>query len=232
MIQALIIDVDDTLCLTETACFEMENEALVAMGRTPMSRDIHISTWGQPLFEAILKRSPGIDAEAFKLALQPVIADYTSSGRLDTIPDANYEALDKLVATGKLLMVLTSRTHGELKHILEPDHLLAARVEAFYYKDNTQFHKPDPRVFNELLSAHGLAPQNCAYVGDSVSDAIATKQAGLHFIASLESGLRQKEDFAGHEVDRFIMRFPEVVDAVVSLDSQLQHDAHIKGNLI
>ena len=48
MIEALIIDVDDTLCLTEAACFDMENETLMAMGRAPMSREVHINTWGQP----------------------------------------------------------------------------------------------------------------------------------------------------------------------------------------
>lgn len=219
MIEALIIDVDDTLCLTEAACFEMENETLVSMGRSPMSRDVHISTWGQPLFDAIKVRSPGIDVEAFKEVYHPIIAEYTKSGKLDTIPQANYDSLDKLIEMGKLLIVLTSRTHGELKHMLEPDHLLATRIEAFYYKDNTQFHKPDSRVFNELLAAHNLLPQHCVYVGDSVSDAVATKQAGLYFIASLESGLRQKEDFDGYEVDRFITQFPEVVDAVISLEA-------------
>jgi phosphoglycolate phosphatase-like HAD superfamily hydrolase len=118
---------------------------------------------------------------------------------------------------GTRLFVLTSRTHGEVKHMLEPDHFLASRIEAFYHKDNTKFHKPDPRVFDELLAAHDLKPQDSVYVGDSVGDAIAAKQARLHFIASLESGLRQKEDFDGHQVDRFIYRFPEIVDAVVEL---------------
>ena len=68
MIEAVIVDFDDTLCLTEAACFEMENETLAAMGREPMSRDVHINTWGQPLFDAISVRSPGIDVEKFKAA--------------------------------------------------------------------------------------------------------------------------------------------------------------------
>jgi phosphoglycolate phosphatase len=219
MIEALIIDVDDTLCLTEAICFEMENEVLTRMGRPPMPREVHIDTWGQPLFDAIAVRSPGIDVEAFKGAYHPVIAEYIRREKLDTIPEANYEALDELITMGKQLFILTSRTLGEVKHMLEPDHFLASRIEAFYHKDNTKFHKPDPRVFDELLMAHDLSPQNCAYVGDSVGDAIAAKQAGLHFIASLESGLRQKEDFDGHEVNRFIYRFPEIIDAVAQLKS-------------
>lgn len=218
MIEALIIDVDDTLCLTEVACFDMENETLVSMGRAPMSREVHVSTWGQPLFEAIAVRSPGIDVESFKDAFKPIIAEYTSSGKLDSIPEANYLALDKLLAMNKLLMVLTSRTHGELKHLLEPDHLLATRIQKFYYKDNMQYHKPDPRAFKELLINNGLSAGNCAYVGDSISDAIASNKAGLHFIASLESGLRQKKDFSNQHVDVFISTFPDVVDAVIAMD--------------
>jgi phosphoglycolate phosphatase len=218
MIEALIIDVDDTLCLTEAACFDMENETLAAIGREAMPRELHIRTWGQPLFEAMLTRSPGVDIVAFRAAYQPIIAEYTNSGKLDTIPDVNYEALDKLLTMGKLLLVLTSRTHDELKHMLEPDHQLAERIKAFYCKDNTQYHKPDPRAFNELLENSGLRPENCAYVGDSTSDAIATKQAGIHFIASLESGLRQREDFFGLTVDIFVDKFPDVVDAIADLD--------------
>lgn len=219
MIKAVVIDFDDTLCLTEAACFEMENETLQAMGLPPMERDIHIQTWGQPLFDVITVRSPGIDVEAFKKAYHPIIAEYTKSGKLDAIPKANYDALDQLIAMEKSLLVLTSRTHAELKHLLEPDHLLASTIDAFYYKDNMQYHKPDPRAFDELLADHGLDAGDCVYVGDSVSDAVASKQAGLHFIASLESGLRQKEDFANEQVDAYINAFPDIVEAVLALEA-------------
>ncbi len=219
MIETVIIDFDDTLCLTEAACFEMENETLAAMGRVAMTREVHIKTWGQPLFEAIKERSPGIDVEAFKAAYHPIILEYTKSGKLDTIPEENYQALDRLIKMGKMLFVLTSRTHGELKHLLEPDHLLASRVKAFYYKDNMQYHKPDPRAFDELVGENGLTPANCVYVGDSLGDMAASKQAGMHFVASLESGLRQKQDFDPEMVDASIMRFPEIVDVIQSFDA-------------
>lgn len=219
MIEAVVIDVDDTLCLTEAACFEMENETLAAMGCAAMSREVHIETWGQPLFEAIAVRSPGINVEAFKAAYHPIIADYTRAGKLDVIPEANYRALDRLADMGKMLMILTSRTHGELRHMLEPDHLLASRIEAFYYRDNTTYHKPDPRVFDELLANHGIEAAHSVYVGDSVSDAAAAKQAGLFFVASMESGLRQRSDFDPGQVDAFIDAFPDVVGAVERLDT-------------
>ena len=217
MIKAVIIDVDDTLCLTEAACFDLENDVLGQMGREPMTRAIHKSTWGRPLFEAIADRSPGVDVEQFKALFHPTIDRYVAEGKLDAIPDENYAALDKLIAAGKDVMLLTSRTHGELKHLLAPDHLLAARVTAFYYKDNMQYHKPDPRAFTELLQAHNLQPQECVYVGDSPSDAQAANAAGLLFIASLESGVRQKQDFTAYRVDAYIDRLPDIVGAVQRL---------------
>jgi HAD superfamily hydrolase (TIGR01549 family) len=218
MIEAVVVDLDDTLCLTEAACFEMENEILVRMGREPMSRDIHVTTWGKPLHDAILERSPGVDLDEFKKLYAPTINEYTQAGKLDAIPQENLEALDQLIALGKLIMILTSRTHEELQHLLEPDHLLAERVKAFYYRDNMQFHKPDPRAFDELLRDHNLSTANAVYIGDSVSDAVAAKEAGLHFVASIESGLRTRDDFAHLPVDAFIDTFPQVVEVVQELD--------------
>ena len=219
MIKAVVIDFDDTLCLTEENCFELENEVLIRMGREPMSREIHLKTWGKPLFETISTRSPGLDVNEFSRNYHQVIEEYVSSGKLDAIPKPNLAALDTLSANGKQLMILTSRTHVELKHILEPAHALAKRIDAFYYKDNMEFHKPDPRAFAELLKHHSLLPGDCVYVGDSISDADAANEAGLKFICSLESGIRSKVDFKNHCVDAFIHAFPDVVKVVKELDS-------------
>ncbi len=218
MIKAVIIDVDDTLCLTEAACFDLENEVLRQMGRPPMLRAVHIATWGRPLFDAMLERSPGTDMKQFTLLYHPVIEEFVTNGRLDKIPDANYQALDQLLAQGKKLMLLTSRTHAEFKHLLAPDHGLAKRITAFYYQDNMQFHKPDPRAFNELLQDNGVQAGECIYVGDSLSDAKAANEAGLRFIASLESGLRQKADFADFRVDAFIATLPEIVQTMAMFE--------------
>jgi phosphoglycolate phosphatase-like HAD superfamily hydrolase len=220
MIRAVIIDFDDTLCLTEEICFALENESLRRMGRPPMSRALHIATWGRPLFEVITERSPGIDPEEFRKAYTPTLHEFVDNGKLDAIPAQNYAALDRLIMDGKQVMLLTSREHAELKHILEPDHGLASRVIAFYYRENTQFHKPDPRVFDELLADHNLKPDECLYVGDSPSDATAAIEAGVHFAASLEAGIRTRDDFAQYGVDAFITEFPGVVGVVAQLDIQ------------
>lgn len=116
-------------------------------------------------------------------------------------------------------MILTSRTEVEIKHLLAPAHHLASRIANFYYKDNMAYHKPDPRAFEVIERDHGFAPEQCVYVGDSPSDAAAAKGARLHFVASLESGLRSQNDFSAYPVDRFIDKFTDLYDAIVSLEA-------------
>lgn len=221
MIKAVVIDFDDTLCLTEQACFELENEVLRLMGRPPQEREVHRKTWGQPLYEAITVRSPGVDAVVFRQIMEEQIPVWVLEGKLDAVNPKNFDALDEVASQGKELYILTSRTHKEVEHLMEADHDLAGRIKAFYYRDIMEYHKPDPRAFDVLLNNHGLARSECVYVGDSPSDAAAAKQGHMHFIASLESGVRTREDFAAFEVDAFIDYLTDLPQAIRALDRNI-----------
>ncbi|MFB4278251.1 HAD family hydrolase [Nonomuraea sp. MTCD27] len=218
MIRAVVIDVDDTLCLTEEVCFELENDVLARIGGGPMSRAAHVATWGLPLLEAMPRRSPGVDLDAFTAAYGDVLREYVTAGRLDVVVPENLRALDELAAAGRSLMLLTSRTEAEMAHLMAPDHVLGGRLDAVYHAGNMRFAKPDPRAFDELLAATGLEPRQCLYVGDSPGDAQAANGAGLRFIACMQSGLRRRADFDPYHVDAFIDAFPEMVDAVARLE--------------
>lgn len=102
MIKAVILDLDDTTFMTEAVCFDMENEVLLAMGRDAMPRQLHLATWGKPLFDAIKLRSPGIDVAAFRAAYDPVIASYIADGKLDVLPDKTLQAIDEIINDLKL----------------------------------------------------------------------------------------------------------------------------------
>lgn len=188
----------------------MENEILEQMGRKPIDRKVHLETWGQSIFEAIKLRSPGVNVAEFKKLYGPAIERWVEQGHLDVIAKENDQALKKILKAGMVIYVLTSRNHSELKHFLEPDHLLYEKITAFYYRDNMEFHKPDPKAFDKLLQDHNIAPDDSVYIGDSIGDAIAAKQAGLHFVACLESGLKTKADFDDYSVDAFVDKFSDI----------------------
>ncbi|SDT29533.1 HAD family hydrolase [Actinoplanes derwentensis] len=214
MIKAVIVDVDDTLCLTEATSFVLENEVLAAMGRPPMSRGLHLANWGEPLLEAMPKRSPGIDLERFGPLFHDFMRRHVADGRIDVIPAENLAALDELVLSGRTVMLLTSRTGPEIQHMLAPDHVLTSRISGIYHRDNTRHGKPDPRAFDELLAHTGLSPAQCVYVGDSPGDANAAGGAGMAFIACLQSGVRRLDEFDERWVTASINTFPEVVATV------------------
>lgn len=217
MIKAVVIDVDDTLCMTEAASFALENEVLTAMGRPPMPRTAHLATWGEPLLDAMPRRSPGLDLDRFADLFAEAMTRHVADGLLDVIPPENLRALDELLAGGRRLMLLTSRTGAEVRHMLEPGHVLASRISAVYHRDNTRVGKPDPRAFDELLAHSALTPGECVYVGDSPGDALAAGGAGMAFVACLQSGVRRLADFDPAYVTATITSFPEIVAVVERL---------------
>ena len=213
-LRAVILDCDDTLFLTEEACFQIENAAAGKMGCAPMTRETHQHSWGRTIREAAALRFPGIDVDHFISTYELLLGEWVRSGRIDQLLPENLAALDRLKAQGYALAVLTSRKHSEVAHLLDPAHELSRRLSEFHYFESSPFLKPDPRVFDALLAKLGVKPAEAVYVGDAVSDAQAAGAAGVRFVASLESGLRTPADFSSFPVASFIRRFSELPDAV------------------
>lgn len=210
-IKAVINDVDGNIVKSEEACWLLENEIFGLMGIPPMTREVHQQTWGMHLEHAVVKRSDGAadPAEFWKL-FDPTYKKRVAAGLIDLVTDADLEACTALKQLGLQHFVLTSRTIAEMGHLMSDEGRLAHYVDTFYYKENMEFHKPDPRAFAHIEREHGLKPSDCVYVGDQPGDAAAAKGAGLHFIANLEEGIRSKEDFADYEVDAFIDNFADL----------------------
>ncbi len=209
-VRMVAIDFDDTLCLTEEACFYLENYVAESMGHAPMKREAHKVNWGRPVEEAIEERVPGIDSAEFMRRLAETMPLFVAEGKFDTINPENIEILKRLKEAGKLLSVVTSRSLTEVEHLLEPTHELQVFLDGFYHKDRTVYQKPDPRVFDGMLQDFQLNPGEVVYIGDTPSDAKAATDAGMRFIAVLESGLRTEEDFQESQVDTFVQRFRDI----------------------
>lgn len=214
MIKLVLIDIDETLILSQRVVFPIENEVAVDMGFAPMTRETHLKSWGVPLREAIMERVPGVNPDEFMERLRAKIAPLVARNEFDVVPEETHKTLATLRASGKKLGILTSREAGEMEHLMDPKHELSKTIERFYHKDNSEFIKPDPRVFAKPLADFGVSPEEAIYIGDTVNDGICAKAAGLHFIALLEGGLRTKEAFAGVPVDYFANTFPDVLDYI------------------
>lgn len=208
----MVLDLDDTLFLTELASWEIENAALERAGYAPMSREVHRSNWGKPIIQALPERVPDVDLERFFQYYPEVINEFVRDGRIDVLSDENLTALRELHTQGFFLAVVTSRKDAEIAHLLDDTHRLSQFIpaDAFFHGGNCNYVKPDPRVFDGLLKFRNAS--ECVYVGDSQSDCNAAKSAGLHFVACLESGLRQRSDFEqlAQTPDGYIEKFADL----------------------
>ncbi len=219
MIKLVLLDFDDTICLSEESCFHFENEIAISMGLKPMDRTIHRITWGQNLKEAIKERIPGINVGEFMRRFDKMLPQAIKEGKMDAIPERNLLVLDKLRANGKKIAVVTSRSYVEVKPMISLYHPLGNRVDAFYHRDNSDHLKPDPRVFSKVLYEFDVTPNETVYVGNALKDGFAAKGADLCFVAVLESELITKQAFinVNIEVDFYADKF------IDSLDFILQH---------
>ncbi len=221
-IKAVINDIDGNLTMTEEVCWRLENGIFQAMDVAPMTHELHMHTRGMKVGDAVEARSQGkADLEKFWQLYPGHYQQFIESGQFDITPEV-HTVLQEIRSMGLQHFVLSSRNYVEMKHFLDATNPLSVLVDAFYYQDNMQYHKPDPRAFAHIEEEHGLKPAECVYVGDQPGDAAAAKGAGLHFIANLEEGLRTREDFADYPVDAFINRFTELPEAIMELERSLK----------
>ncbi len=206
MIKHFIFDFDDTLCMTEEAGFYLENSVAFKLGHKPMDRKKHIMTWGRPLPEVISERVPGINVPKFMLEIAIEMKKLTNERKFDLISSETLRTLRYLKNQGYVLSVLTSRVFTEVSHLFSSKYPLSGIIseDRFFYKERTYYHKPDPRVFINMLEYLSAEAREVVYVGDSPTDAVASKLAGMSFVGSLESKLRAKKDFPRGFVDLFI----------------------------
>ena len=197
--------------MTEASAYKIENLVAQEMGFAPMTREDHTKNWGQPLQEAIFGRIPGIDARVFMEEYEKVLPEFINSGEVDVITEINLKTLDKIRDRSIKTAILTSRSYMEVKHLLAETHPIASKIDAFYHRDNTGYVKPNPKVYDKALQYFNVKPNEAVYVGDNLGDAISAKEAGLHFIALLESELLTKEDFKSIPVDYFALKFEDIL---------------------
>ncbi len=120
---------------------------------------------------------------------------HIDEGTFDHVTDENIEVLRTLRSKGYTVVIQTSRQHCEVEYLISDRSPLTSVIDGFFYQERSQFKKPDPRVFILPSGSFNASFGEMVYVGDAFTDVQWCRAAGVHFIASIESGLRTKEDF-------------------------------------
>jgi pyrophosphatase PpaX len=163
---------------------------------------------------------PGLEAQMRALApdrVEELVTVYRAHNELLHDELACCAGMDEVLVDlrerGHRLGIVTAkrRATADLAFATVP---LGHLFETIVGGDETERHKPDPEPL--LLAAKRLevAPEACAYVGDSPYDVRAAKAAGMHAVAVTWGGIHARERLEPEEPDA-IVHAPEDLLGVV-----------------
>ncbi len=195
--RAIVLDWDDTIVGSIEA--KLRQHVYVAgkhfgimLDTDEMKRD-----WGKPLHQLIEKwyGVPAGDEERYEAVFRTVIS-YSDQFLKQPLPGAQ-QVLDAFAREGYPLGVVTGSPRNDVYHDFSATGIPLEQFDYFQTSDDSEFHKPDPRVFdptNHWLETIDVQPQHVLYLGDSLRDYQAARDTGYHFLG-VETGANDMPSF-------------------------------------
>lgn len=173
----LLFDYDDTLVQTKAAKFN----AIKHLGKEfydhELSSEDILEQWGKP-FETVFTELFGRFDSTEK-----IVTNYysiTNNFPMEAYPET-LGAINTLIKNYQVGILTASNRQVVLPDLIR----LRFPTDSFILiqtSDDTEFHKPDPRVFDYFLEKTNSKKEEIIYIGDSESDYLATKAAGIDFV--------------------------------------------------
>jgi phosphoglycolate phosphatase len=177
-IELLIFDLDGTLVDSKKDLVLSVNAMRESMGSGPLSDDLIASYVGRGV-GVLVRRALGDQAPEVEIEkAKGIFLDYYWRHMLDhtTVYPGVREALEEL--RGRKLTVLTNKPVNFSREMLK--RLGLAHLFSFVYGGNSfPQKKPDPVGVRKLMSDSGVSAQQALLVGDSDTDVLTGRNAGV-----------------------------------------------------
>ena len=207
-IKAIIFGWDNTIIDSFDHLVIFHREVGRQLGWPPVTDEQIRVVWGKPFEELIQALWPGHDSKEFDVAYHRYILDQTVPAIKGAV--AAVAALEDSF----LLGIVTAAPRFEVEHFLTRIGLDKTDFFVVQASGESKYHKPDPRVFDPIIATlreWGIAKSEILYVGDSLYDLYAARDAGLQFIAVLTgSTSRQQFRASGVGDDRILCSVAEL----------------------
>jgi phosphoglycolate phosphatase-like HAD superfamily hydrolase len=191
-IRVVFFDHDDTLVGTIGPKWKQHKYVARTFYDKDLTDDEIRLYWGRPLPELVC-RLYGTDDVEHALANNYSCRDDYPKERFAAVNPT----LRHLRADGKRIGVITATTRASFEQDLDSDGVPHELLDYTQTADDTDYHKPDPRVFGPAtawLAERKLEPRQVLYVGDGLHDMHAAVGAGFNFLG-VETGLVTAEQF-------------------------------------
>ena len=212
-VKAILLDWDNTIANSFDQLVLFHQQVGRQLGWPPVTKEQIQALWSKPFEELIQALWPAQDSKDFDMAYRRHILN-------ETVPEIKGAAttIAKLKSSF-LLGILTAAPRFEVEHFMKRLGLNTADFFAIQAAGESQYHKPDPRVFDPLLlqlQECNISKNEVLYVGDSLSDFYAARGAGLQFIAVL-TGSTNREQFQAAGVSS-----DEILGSLIELPERLE----------
>jgi phosphoglycolate phosphatase len=107
-----------------------------------------------------------------------------------------------------LLGLLSNTPRGYFEKVFPQD--LARLFQATTFGDEMRDPKPDPGPLLGMMRRLNVSPDQCCYVGDSISDVLMAKRAGIR-IFSVTTGDSSEEELIKAGSDRILNRLSDLI---------------------
>lgn len=176
----LVFDLDGTLIDSRLDLANAVNATRVHMGKEPLSNERVYSYVGNGA-PVLIRRAMGEQAAEAELqeALE-FFMEYYGEHDLDftKLYPGVKESLDRLLAAGKRMAVLTNKPVRMSRHIVE-GLAIGGHFFRVYGGNSFEFKKPDPIGITALLNETGIDRAHALMIGDSSVDVRTARNAGI-----------------------------------------------------
>jgi len=191
-IKAVFLDHDDTLVGTIEAKWAHHKHVARNFYGKELTDDEIRPHWGVPLEKLVCLLYGTDDAEQAMAYNTATHEAYPKKLFPATVP-----TLERIKASGLLTGIVTATSSFSFEHDLELHRIPRELIDYTQTSGDTDYHKPDPRVFTPALAwlgARSITPGEVLYIGDGLHDMKAATGAGFNFLG-VETGLVTAEEF-------------------------------------
>lgn len=206
MIKAVLFDVDGVLLDSFDANFEFFSSLLTMAGHKPPSKEEYRPLLHLTMHDVIKVLTNGSDEEVKRIWELGRSEKMPSVAHLLKVPEGAKETLDELHSK-YTLGIVTSRIKEKVyvAGLAELEHSFQVAIS---YQD-TKNHKPHPEPLLLACKKLGVEPSEAIYIGDTESDVIAGKAAGMKVISYTTSEFK--------DADARTFSFPELPEIIQKL---------------
>jgi phosphoglycolate phosphatase-like HAD superfamily hydrolase len=217
-IRAVIFDMDMTLINSINGVVEFYQKIAKRHYDHQLHRDDVLAHYGKPHREFVTSMLGKLD-NADKLMEH--VQELIKTEPVKSTPiNQKINIIDMLYGKYKLGL-LTSAPKASITPNLSDAGYDIKKFDFIYAAEDTDYHKPDSRVFDNLkteLDAYDIKANEILYVGDSLNDYFAAKDAGILFIA-VSTGMDTKQQFILKGLNK-----SNIIKDLTFLEKILDHD--------